>query len=151
MPHWWRLSILCQRGGSTGGQLTAVFLELTHDRCLSGKRVVELGAGTGVVGLCASMLGAAEVTLTDVAAHMELLSLNAKQHREVGRCVSQETLVWGGDIPERIRSNQPDVIIACDVIYAVGEVSMHLHCCTVLGGGGSLLVRSANPTKSRSL
>merc|ERR1711865_504113 len=86
-----------------------------------GKRVVELGSGTGVVGLAASVLGAKEVGLTDVAANSQLLAYNAQEHLDAGRHVTVDTLVWGSAIPERYLANPADVVIACDVIYAVGK------------------------------
>lgn len=41
----------------------AKYLEHTHNFELSGKVVVELGSGTGVVGIAASMLGAGKVLI----------------------------------------------------------------------------------------
>lgn len=48
-----------------GSVVLAKYLEATH-KSLQGKRVVELGAGTGIVGVTAAMLGA-DTYLTDLA------------------------------------------------------------------------------------
>ena len=63
-------------GGWTGGNIWESSEVLARLLCLrpqswwAGKRVVELGAGCGLVGLTALALGAAEVTLTDQVLYM---------------------------------------------------------------------------------
>ena len=42
-------------------------------------KVLELGAGTGVAGICAALLGA-DVTITDTASSMPLLMQNVESH-----------------------------------------------------------------------
>uniref|UniRef100_A0A0G4GHW1 Methyltransferase small domain-containing protein n=1 Tax=Chromera velia CCMP2878 TaxID=1169474 RepID=A0A0G4GHW1_9ALVE len=49
-----------------GSVVLALFLE-AHQELVRGTRVLELGAGTGLVGLSAAALGAEEVVLTDLA------------------------------------------------------------------------------------
>jgi hypothetical protein len=49
--------------------------------------VVELGAGTGIPGCLAGMMGAAEVLLTDEDALVPLLCLNARENDRDGRYV----------------------------------------------------------------
>jgi len=71
----------------------AKFLEIERDRqgpCdLRGLRVVEIGSGTGFVGLVAAKLGASEVTLTDLPECLDLMRLNA-----AGTC-DVRSLPWG--------------------------------------------------------
>lgn len=43
---------------------------------VSGQRIIELGSGTGVVGLVAAALGAQQVTLTDKQQILPLLKRN---------------------------------------------------------------------------
>merc|ERR1711928_175264 len=46
---------------------------------LQGRSVIELGSGTGVVGLSAAALGASPVLLTDLPALIELIQHNISQ------------------------------------------------------------------------
>ena len=93
-----------------------------HAELVRGRRVVELGAGSGAVGLVCAALGAAHVCITDVPGALQLitdnlhrnLSLEAKGNVRVAPCV------WG----ERTHTQtlladagRFDVVIACEVIY----------------------------------
>lgn len=50
-----------------------------YPQYIKGKRIVELGSGTGLLGIAASLLGASHVTLTDYY-DMELLEKNASEN-----------------------------------------------------------------------
>lgn len=80
------------------------------------KRVIELGAGTGAVGLTAAQLGAMHVLLTDQ--HTELCTANARdngltENVSVRRVDWTDMTTW-----EVARSAGPwDILIASDVFF----------------------------------
>lgn len=80
------------------GVVLGKFLEL-HPSFVQGRRVLELGSGTGVVGLVAACLGARHVTLTDYPNHrvMKLLEANVRSNAHVCEPCSVEAapLAWG--------------------------------------------------------
>lgn len=80
-----------------------------------GKRVLELGCGTGVVSVALKKAGAAEVLATDYSPDLlELAALNAAEN---GVSVRTAELDWRS--PERACTGGPfDVLVAADVIYA---------------------------------
>ena len=63
-----------------GGFILAEYLSL-HPDAVRGKRCVEVGAGTGVVGITAACMGASAVTLTDLAEHVSILEANLVTNR----------------------------------------------------------------------
>lgn len=92
--HAWRhADVLCQHLRSRG--------------LVKGRRVVELGAGTGICGLACARLGAETVLLTD---HWELcptLRLNAELNSHVTEQsepapVTVAKLSWGAELPEEV-------------------------------------------------
>ncbi|GMH40558.1 hypothetical protein BSKO_08462 [Bryopsis sp. KO-2023] len=80
---------------------------------LKGKRVVELGSGTGVVGLAAALLGA-NVILTDLPRMMDLLQRNIEGNSQESQ-VRALPLTWGQDLSGL---EAPfDFVLASDVVY----------------------------------
>ena len=91
-----------------GAVVLARFLE-THPSFVRGKRVLELGAGTGFGGLCAAALGALTVTLTDIEACLPLLRENAAGVDGV----VVEALDWTEPVPSGVSC---DVVLAADCL-----------------------------------
>eukprot|EP00731_Ephydatia_muelleri_P027744 Em0019g617a len=82
---------------------------------IEGKRVIELGAGTGLVGMVSNMLGAHEVAVTDMKTASAERNVRLNRHNLINDCIEVSHLEWGKDISH---FNPPfDVILAADVIY----------------------------------
>ena len=114
--------------------------QASDDR-VRGARVLELGAGTGVVGIALSRLGAKSVVLTDLPGQLPLISRNLVHNQPeccASRCVlcanvaltEVKVLCWE---PGQWRESAPtlavpdsfDLIVACDCVYP-GQSSDHL-------------------------
>lgn len=83
----------------------------------TGVRVLELGAGTGVVGIAMAMAGA-DVTMTDLA-HItpltrENVGLNAGSY-PLGTCPTVGDYQWGRD-PAHL-GDRFEVVLAADCVY----------------------------------
>lgn len=87
-----------------------------HPQVVRGKNVIEVGAGTGAVGLAAAQLGAKHVLLTDQ--HTELGTANVHENKlsetvDVARVDWTDMTTW-----EAARMAGPwDVLIASDVFF----------------------------------
>ncbi|MES1916261.1 MAG: hypothetical protein MHM6MM_008095 [Cercozoa sp. M6MM] len=86
-----------------------------------GKRVLELGSGTGALGIALATLGA-HVTLTDTASHLPLLQrnveLNAARIAERRGSVTVRELDWDLDTPSEL-VGAFDLVVASDVVTLI--------------------------------
>uniref|UniRef100_A0A3P8UEX2 Valosin containing protein lysine (K) methyltransferase n=1 Tax=Amphiprion percula TaxID=161767 RepID=A0A3P8UEX2_AMPPE len=82
----------------------------------SGSTVLELGAGTGAVGLMAATLGA-QVTVTDLEDLQTLLRVNIQDNQAlIGRgSITAKVLKWGEDVSEFLPP--PHYVLMADCIY----------------------------------
>jgi predicted nicotinamide N-methyase len=88
-----------------------------------GKAVLELGSGTGAVGIFAAGLGASRVLLTDGGdeALLELSRRNIEHNRnlfEPDACIESQRFRWGDTLPDVVRNHAWDFILASDVTYS---------------------------------
>ncbi|TDG96291.1 hypothetical protein EPR50_G00238830 [Perca flavescens] len=84
---------------------------------LKGKGVIELGAGTGLVGIVAALLGA-KVTITDREPALDFLSANVEANvppDSQGSVVVSE-LTWGEGL-ERYPAGGFDLVLGADIVY----------------------------------
>jgi len=83
--------------------------------------VVEVGAGTGLVGIALARLGCL-VTVTDQAPLLELLQSNVyanmNHDSETSQQVQVKQLLWGDDIDCCCDPAPPSLLIGSDLIYA---------------------------------
>ncbi|XP_071393633.1 EEF1A lysine methyltransferase 3-like [Centroberyx affinis] len=85
---------------------------------LGGKRIIELGAGTGVVGILAARLGA-EVTLTDLPLAVPQLETNVSANMPSSGWPSVPPAVlplsWGQD--QLSFPSDWDLVLGADIVY----------------------------------
>ncbi|CAE6972236.1 Vcpkmt, partial [Symbiodinium sp. CCMP2456] len=88
---------------------------------LEGRRVLELGSGTGLVGLGCALLGAQEVLLTDLPDVTALLDFNValnRARRSGLERVQVQAHEWGTDVAA-LEPAALEVVIMADLIYDV--------------------------------
>lgn len=85
---------------------------------LKGKKIIELGAGTGIVGILAARLGAA-VTITDLPLAVSQLQTNVTANTPPGGWPAGEPIVaplsWGLD--QESFSSDWDLVLGADIVY----------------------------------
>lgn len=97
----------------------ARWLELHREEHVEGKRILELGSGTGVVGIAAALLGATRVLLTDLNYTLPNTRSNVDRNRRyfrLGSSVDVAELDWFR--PETYPSSETfDLVLAADVVW----------------------------------
>ncbi|XP_056226283.1 protein N-lysine methyltransferase METTL21A [Seriola aureovittata] len=93
-----------------------MYLELGQVE-LKGKVAIELGAGTGLVGIVAALLGA-KVTITDREPALDFLSANVKANlpQNYQGAVIVSELTWGERL-ELYPAGGFDLVLGADIVY----------------------------------
>ena len=102
-----------------GGLALARYMEEQGQSYWRGKRVLELGCGTGIASITALKLGAASAVATDGdAAVLTLAAQNAERNLDPAQRAGFSTAVlsWGGQAPNAFM--QPDLVLGADITYA---------------------------------
>ncbi|CAL8307065.1 unnamed protein product [Merluccius merluccius] len=94
-----------------------MYLDLLGEVEVRGKSAIELGAGTGLVGIVAALLGA-QVTITDREPALELLSTNVRGNvpAQIQHSVSVSELSWGSDL-DRYPAGAYHLVLGADIVY----------------------------------
>ncbi|POM63678.1 FAM86A protein [Phytophthora palmivora] len=94
-----------------------------HPELVQGKRVLELGAGTGICSIVSSKLGAVKCLATDGDEEVvDLLTKNV-QVNEVESVVTARSLFWGDKLSAQMLLKEfpdaldVDIVLAGDVLY----------------------------------
>lgn len=105
----------------------------------SGKNIIELGAGTGVVGLVAASLGA-NVTVTDLEDLQPLLQLNIRKNQELIRTssITAKVLKWGENVEDFLP--HPHYILMADCIYYEQSVEPLVETLKLLAGPETCII-----------
>jgi predicted nicotinamide N-methyase len=94
-----------------GGQALARYV-LDHREIVAGRRVLDLAAGSGLVGIAASLAGAAAVTANDIDPYAgAAIEMNARANA-VEIAVSSDNFLEGGG------GEDVDLVLAGDVFYS---------------------------------
>ncbi|KZV99982.1 hypothetical protein EXIGLDRAFT_723150 [Exidia glandulosa HHB12029] len=100
-----------------------------HAELIRDKRILELGCGTGLMGIVLSRLGASHVVMTDCSSEvLEGCQENVRRGRNLERndSVEFETLDWfdslsassRDDFASLIRTWDVDIVVGSDIVYA---------------------------------
>ena len=118
------------------------------------KHVLELGAGTGAVGLASVIAGAAKVVITDLPEHLPLMKFNISENIDVlCKClpeiaslkqVQAHVLRWGNKsdfheifsnaLYENCHSNLQCILIADCIYYQEGMIKLYETIVMILNG-----------------
>jgi len=119
----------------------ATMLSAEPDR-VRGKRIIELGAGCGLVGLAAGALGARAVTLTDEVLFMAEYNVDANfaDEPDLHQRFNVQKLCWG-DAKHLSASGPPyDVILGSDILFFDTELDHLADALIALSGPGTRIL-----------
>ena len=124
----------------------------TNPEVAKGRRVIELGCGTGLCGIVAAKQGAAQVVLTD--GNSELLgrvqrNVEGNLAPSMARNVEVRALKWGDLIDDRLLSSF-DVVLGSDVLYnSAGWRAFAASAKELLRPGGTILLAESGHETTR--
>ena len=106
--------------------------DMSRRSLFEGQSVLEVGSGTGFVGLALAKLGASRVTLTDLPQRLPILKRNVEENG-LEDDVSVQALAWG---TTSAIDDEPDLIVASDVTYDAELVPLLATTLAALLSGG---------------
>ena len=112
--------------GKTGLETASALTRCLRSVRLNGCRLLELGAGCGLVGIwMASALPHCYIRLTDLPEAMGLLESNVSQGRYAfGSRTDTSLLDWSEEIPHDLQNQKYDLIIVSDCTYNCDSIPM---------------------------
>ncbi|TFK29223.1 hypothetical protein FA15DRAFT_664136 [Coprinopsis marcescibilis] len=96
------------------GQILATYLIQQGPDYLRDRNILELGSGTGLVGLVAGLLGSTRTWITDLSILMPIMEQNIRLN-ELENRVFTSKLDWAS--PTSTNIPKPDLILAADCVY----------------------------------
>lgn len=93
---------------------TAMLLDTLGGSCCAGKRVLDVGCGTGAIGLCAGRLGASAADMIDSA----WLAVACAAHGIRANGLDDVCRVWAGDLFADVDGQPYDLILANPPFHA---------------------------------
>ncbi|KAH8927407.1 hypothetical protein BT69DRAFT_1277990 [Atractiella rhizophila] len=107
--HLWPSSLVLTRYLSRPESLSSLS---KHTHCL------ELGAGTGAVGLGLGRMWEGKIVISDVGSMVELMDRNVRDNYGDGQDrIQARELFWGDPLPSWVLSSKPTLILLSDCIY----------------------------------
>ena len=131
--------MLCNDTGGDawkGSWALATLLNLRRSQ-LAGKRVLELGSGTGLLGIACALSGASAVIVTDLPYVLPLIQKN------ITSAVMQQTVSvfewdWSNPRPSFDSELPFDVVVAADVVY--DPEKLHSCCAAIRSAADACVV-----------
>lgn len=106
------------RGNASNSPLTSTLPVRKHPHRL---KILELGSGTGLVGIAAAVTLGSEVTVTDLPHVIPNLQFNVDANTDViadhGGTVRAAPLRWGEEEDMEVIGRDYDLVLASDVVY----------------------------------
>ncbi|KAF9534965.1 putative methyltransferase-domain-containing protein [Crepidotus variabilis] len=96
------------------GQILASYLVQKGPEYIQSKCILELGSGTGLVGLVIGAIQNMDIWITDQAPLLDIMNRNVRLNN-LETIVKVAELNWGATIPAHIP--RPDMILAADCVY----------------------------------
>jgi ribosomal protein L11 methylase PrmA len=146
-----------------GSIVLAKYLQRHQDSIIHGKRVLEVGAGTGIAGMAAAWLGAAHTVLTDLPYVLQNLQNNILHNFDATSLVTEDTcmreekdieisaegLDWMDDRSYPIYHGQQwDVILGADVVWIESLIPSLVQTLTACANENSIVLISHQVTQN---
>ncbi|KAK9108852.1 hypothetical protein Sjap_016912 [Stephania japonica] len=136
---------------------TSPLSNLLTNRPYHSLRILELGSGTGLVGIAAASVLGANVTITDLPHVLSNLRFNAELNNKAiafrGGCVDVQALRWGEveDFEGLVVDGPFDAVLGSDVVYYEELFEPLLKTlCWLLSDGGVFLMAHLKRWKKES-